>query len=127
MSFAALVMRRAVHRLLIIQFVIFMLVASVYLIFQSIDGFIAAIYGGGITLTGTVLMAWRIRRAGEVAAHEKQQGFIEIYAGVIQKFILTLVLMAVGMGYFKLDPLAILVSFALTQFSYLAIKVDTSY
>lgn len=127
MSFAALVMRRAVHRLLIIQFVIFLLVASVYLIFQSIDGFIAAIYGGSITLTGTILMAWRIRRAGEVAAQEMQQGFVEIYAGAIQKFILTLVLMAVGMGYFKLDPLAILVSFALTQFSYLAIKVDTSY
>jgi ATP synthase protein I len=127
MSFAALVMRRAVFRLLIIQFTVSLLVASGYLIFQDTSGFLAAMYGGSITLTGTVLMAWRIWRAGEVAGQEKQQGFIEIYAGAIQKFILTLVLMAVGMGYLKLEPLAILVSFTLTQFSYLAIKVDTSY
>lgn len=127
MSFAALVMRRAVVRLLIIQFTIALLVALGYLIFKDVGEFIAALFGGSVTLAGTVLMAWRIRRAGEVAAQEKQQGFIEIYTGAIQKFILTLVLMAVGMGYFKLDPLAILVSFGLTQFSYLAIKVDTSY
>ena len=127
MSFAALVMRRAVIRLTIIQFVVSLVAAAGYLTFQGMSGFVAALYGGGITLAGTVLMAWRIQRAGEVAGLERQQGFIEIYAGAIQKFILTLVLMALGMGFFKLDPLAILVSFALTQFSYLAIKVDTSY
>jgi len=127
MSFAALVMRRAVIRLLIIQFAVSLMVAIGYLAFQGVNEFIAVVYGGSITLAGTILMAWRIQRAGEMAGHEKQQGFVEIYAGAIQKFILTLVLMALGMGYFKLDPLAILVGFALTQFSYLFIKVDTSY
>ncbi len=127
MSFAALVMRRAVIRLLIIQTVIALVIAFTYLVFRDLNEFFAALYGGSITLTGTLLMAWRIRRAGEVAAQEKQQGFVEIYTGAIQKFFLTLVLMALGMGYFKLHPLAILLSFALTQLSYLAIKVDTSY
>ena len=72
-------------------------------------------------------MAWRINRAGEVVATQKQQGYIEIYIGAVQKFILTLVLMEFGMGYLRLDPLALLVCFAMTQMSFIANKVDTSH
>ncbi len=127
MSFATVVMRRVVRRLFIIQLALTLIVALSYLIFQSLNGFFAAIYGGTITLSGTLLMAWRISRAGEAGSKEKQQGYVEIYAGVVQKFILTLLLMAFGMGVLKLDPLAILVGFAITQFSFIANKVDTRY
>ncbi|MDX2507024.1 MAG: ATP synthase subunit I [Gammaproteobacteria bacterium] len=126
MSFATVVMRRVVRRLFIVQIAITFIVALTYLAFQNINGFFAALYGGSITLSGTLLMAWRISRAGAVGSTEKQQGYIEIYAGVVQKFILTLVLMAFGMGYLQLNPLAILLSFALTQLSFMANKVDTS-
>lgn len=127
MSFAAVVMRRVVRRLFIVQVIITLAVALAYLTFQNLNGFIAALYGGSITLSGTLLMAWRISRAGDVASQEKQQGYLEIYAGVAQKFILTLVLMAIGMGGLNLNPLAMLVSFALTQLSFIANKVDTSF
>ena len=125
MSFATVVMRRVVRRLLLVQIAITLIVALGYIAFQNLNGFFAALYGGSITLSGTLLMAWRISRAG--ASGEKQQGYVEIYSGVVQKFILTLVLLAIGMGYLKLDPLAILVSFALTQLSYIANKVDTRF
>ena len=135
MSFAVVVMRRVVYRLIIVQFILTLVVALGYLAFQNINGFIAALFGGSITLSGTLLMAWRISRAGEAALSvrysdqqigDKQQGYIEIYIGAIQKFILTLVLMAFGMGYLKLDPLAILFGFAMTQLSFIANKVNTS-
>ena len=122
-----MVMRRVVRRLFIVQVVITFIVALGYFAFQNTNGFFAALYGGSITLSGTLLMAWRISRAGEVASTQKQQGYIEIYIGAIQKFVLTLVLMAIGMGYLKLDPLAILICFALTQFSFIANKVDTRH
>ena len=127
MSFAEVVMRRVVRRLLIVQFAILLIVAVVYLALNNINGFIAALYGGSITLSGTLLMAWRINRAGDIASQNTQQGSIEIYTGVMQKFLLTLLLMAVGMGYLKLDPVAILASFALTQLSFTANKVDTAF
>lgn len=126
MSFAVVVMRRVVYRLIIVQFILTLIAALGYLVFQNTNGFLAALYGGSITLSGTLLMAWRISRAGEAASTERQQGYIEIYIGAIQKFILTLILMAFGMGYLKLDPLAILVAFAITQLSFIANKVDTS-
>jgi len=121
------VMRRVVRRLLIIQIIIIMAVALAYLVVQNNNDFLAAVYGGSITLSGTLLMAWRIHRAGEVASDEQQQGFIEIYLGAIQKFILTMVMMAFGMGYLGLEPLAILICFAATQLSFVFNKVDTGY
>ena len=127
MNFAMVVMRRVVRRLLFIQFVITILVAFTYLILQSSEGFFAAFYGGSITLSATLLTAWRLGRATELAASDQQQGQIEIYIGAIQKYFLTLLMMAVGMGMLKLDPLAIIVSFALTQLSFAANKVDTSF
>ncbi|WP_198262953.1 ATP synthase subunit I [sulfur-oxidizing endosymbiont of Gigantopelta aegis] len=132
MSFANVVMRRVVNRLIIVQVVLTLIVALVYLAFQNTNGFLAALFGGSITLSGTLLMAWRISRAGEAAlpgqmSDGKYQGYVEIYIGAIQKFVLTLVLMAFGMGYLKLDPLAILIGFAVTQLSYIANKVDTRH
>ena len=131
MSFAAIVMRRVVRRLFIVQLILTIFAAFACLAWQNINGFLAALFGGSITLSGTLLMAWRISRAGEAALPGKQnggeqQGYIEIYIGAIQKFILTLVLMALGMGYLKLDPLAVLIGFAITQLSFIANKVDTS-
>jgi ATP synthase protein I len=126
-SFASVVMLRVVRRLLIVQCLIILFIAFVYLLFQNTHALWAALYGGCITLSGTLLMAWHIDRAGKVAVSEKQQGYIEIYVGMVQKFILTLLLMAIGMGYLKLDPLAILLSFALTQLSFIANKVDTRF
>jgi ATP synthase protein I len=126
MSFARLVMRRVIRRLFTIQFIITLVVAFTYLTFHNTNGFLSALYGGLITLTGTLLMAWRITRAGDTEPDDKQQGYIEIYAGVIQKFMLTLVLMAFGMGFLKLNPLAMLIGFSLTQLSFIANKVDTS-
>lgn len=121
------VMRRVIRRLLIVQFVIMLLVAFAYLILQSSADFFAALYGGSITVSATLLMAWRLGRATEVAASDQQQGQIEIYTGAIQKYFLTLLMMAVGMGALKLEPLAMLVSFALTQLSFAANKVDTRF
>lgn len=127
MSFAIVVMRRVVRRLLIIQVILTFIISLLYLVLTNTSGMIAAFYGGNITIVATLISAWRIGRAGEVAYSDKQQGYIEIYIGAIQKFILTLALMAIGMGWLKLDPLAILISFSLTQLSFIANKVDTHY
>jgi len=127
MSFALVVMRRVVRRLLTIQFIIMLVVAAIYLILESFNGFLAALYGGSITILSTLLISWRISRAGEVASNEQQQAYLEVYIGAIQKFVLTLILMAIGMGYLKLNALAILICFAATQLSFVFNKVDTRF
>jgi len=126
MSFAAVVMRRTALRLLKIQLAIVLVISLLFYLFADFSAFVAAVYGGGIVVLGSLLMAWRITRAGEVGANVKQHGYVEVYLGFIQKFFLTLILLAIGMGWLKLSPIIMLVAFALTHLGYLFNRVNTN-
>jgi len=125
MSYAAKVMRATVRRVLVIQLLIVLGVSAVYFLFQSFYAAQSAFYGGSIALFATWLMGWRIRKATEFAAADMSRGAFVIYAGAVQRFFLTMVLMALGMGTLKLAPVAILVGYALAQIAYMFNKVDT--
>jgi len=125
MTFAAKVMRVTVRRVLVIQLLIVLGVSALYLAAAEAYSAQSALYGGMIALLGTWLMAWRITKAAETAAQDTNQGAFVIYAGAVQRFLLTLVLMALGMGTLKLAPVAILVGYATAQLAYTFNKVDT--
>jgi len=125
-TFASSVLRTTAWRLLKIQALIVLICTASFLLFDGAFSALAVIYGGGITLAGTAMMAYRINLAAMAGGSDKHQGYLQIYAGVIQKFFLTLLLIALGMGYFELDPLALLVGFIAAQLGYLWNKVDTS-
>lgn len=125
MSHAARVMRATVRRVLTLQLLIVLGVAAAYLVSQGFHAALSALYGGGIALFSTWLMGWRISRAADAAAQDSNQGAFVIYAGVAQRFLLVLVLMALGMGMLKLAPVAILAGYALAQIAYMFNKVDT--
>ncbi len=125
MSYAAKVMRTTVRRVLVLQLLIVLGVTAVYFILQGLYAAQSAFYGGLIALFATWLMGWRITKAAETAAQDSSQGAFVIYAGAVQRFLLTLVLMALGMGTLKLAPVAILVCYSLAQVAYAFNKVDT--
>ncbi len=125
MSHAAKVMRATVRRVLILQLLIVLGVTTVFVVLQGSYAALSAFYGGLIALFATWLMGWRITKAAETAAQDTSQGAFVIYAGAVQRFLLTLVLMALGMGTLKLAPVAILVCYALAQLAYAFNRVDT--
>ncbi len=125
MSYAAKVMRATVRRVLTIQLSITLGVTAAYLAAEGAHAAQSAFYGGLIALFATWLMGWRIRKAAEAAAQDANQGAFVIYAGAVQRFLVTLVLMALGMGTLKLAPVAILVCYALAQLAYAFNRVDT--
>jgi len=125
MSYAAKVMRATVRRVLILQLLIVLGVTAAFLLLQGLHAAQSAFYGGLIALFATWLMGWRITKAAKTAAHDASQGAFVIYAGAVQRFLLTLVLMALGMGTLKLAPVAILVCYALAQVAYAFNRVET--
>ncbi len=125
MSFAAKVMRATVRRVLVIQLAIVLTVTAAFLVMQGGYAAQSAMYGGAIALFSTWLMGWRITKAAHTAARDVNQGAFVIYAGAVQRFLLTLVLMALGMGSLKLAPVAILAGYAVAQLAYAFNKVDT--
>lgn len=127
MSFASIVMQRTALRLTKIQLAITAIVSTLSFIFFDWFAFLSAAYGGGVVIAGSLVMAWRITRAGESGSRVKQHGYVEVYLGFIQKFFMTMILLAIGMGWLKLSPIIMLIAFALTHLAYLFNKVDTRH
>jgi len=78
----------------------------------------AALYGVLIALANTGLLMWRMRRSaqGESGARQPLKG---AYRSSVERFVLVAVLLGVGMGVLKLQPLALTVGFALGQLAWL--------
>lgn len=100
------------------QLIISVIVAAVFLI-KSVWESVAALYGGIASLCITMLLLWGIKRATEVAKENPGKSMRILYVGAVQRFLLVIGLLAMGIALFKLDPIAMCVGFALAQFSYL--------
>lgn len=78
----------------------------------------AALYGVLIALANTSLLMWRMRRGaqGELSARQQLKGF---YRSSAERYLLVAVLFGVGMGLLKLQPLVMMIGFALGQLAWI--------
>lgn len=107
------------RNLLIIQAILVAAVAGYFaLVEESIGGALAAIYGGGIALSNSILLSRRVVRATENLQQSVNAGVASLYFGAVQRFLLTLAAMGIGMGFLKLDPIALLIAFGAAQAAY---------
>jgi len=127
MQYASKVMKKTAARVVVTQAVITAIITILIILMSSPANALAVFYGGIITVSGTVLMAWRITRVARSGSQNKADGYREMAIGVVQKFIFTILLFAFGMGYLNLTPAYVLIGFAVTQISYMFNRVDTSY
>lgn len=93
-------------------------VAGVFLL-NGPSAAISAFYGGGVALASSILLGRSLKAAGEAAHRAPTQGIWMLYFGAVQRFLLVLALLAVGMGVFKLPPLPMIVGFAGAQVAFL--------
>ena len=100
------------------QLIISIIIALFFLMKGTWEA-VAALYGGFASLCITVLLLWGIKRATEAAKHDPGKSMKILYIGAVQRFVLVLGLLAMGIAAFKLDPIAICTGFALAQLSYL--------
>lgn len=80
----------------------------------------AALYGGGITVLNTWWLGRRVQRAGELAREQPERGQLALYAGAVQRFVVTLILLGIGLGWLKLAPIPLILAFAASQLGFLA-------
>ena len=73
----------------------------------------AVCFGVGITVTNTLMIAWRMRRGRVVPA--AQPSLSEFYRSWLERYLLVGALLAVGLGGLKLMPLGLLGGFILGQ------------
>jgi len=114
------------RRIVIIQLLTTLVVAAVFFVLsisqsteQAIWAALSASYGG---LTSVVLALLSIRgfkRANEIALSEPKKSMTILYVSAVQRFVTVLMMLGLGLGLFKLEPMAVLIGFVLAQASYL--------
>ena len=119
-------MERRVGWTLTTQALITVFAAGGFGVFNGGFAAFSALYGGAITLIGTWWMAHGITRAGALlAADHPSQGARALYRALVQKYILIIAILVMGMGLLKLSPVPLLVGFISTQAGFLFAAIGT--
>lgn len=118
MSYAAKVLLGMTRRLLTIQALLVLLAAGVYFALKGWEPASAAVFGGAIALFNTLVSAQRLARASRSAIQDPKHGMMELFIGAAIRFVATPALIAVGIVFLDLDPVAIIVGFGVAQVGY---------
>ena len=102
-----------------IQLLISVVIAGLFLI-QGVREALSALYGGFASVITAWFLSRGVRRASELAIDDIKRSMTSLYVGAVQRFLLVLGLLAIGLAVLKLDPIALCVGFAVAQISYLA-------
>lgn len=106
------------RRVLVIQLATSVVAAAGFMI-QGPWGALSAFYGGMTSIVLALLSIRGFRSANKHALSDPKKSMMILYAGAVQRFVAVLVLLALGLGGFKLEPLAVFIGFAMAQASYL--------
>jgi len=100
------------------QLITSIIVAAVFLTKGTWDS-LAAVYGGLVSICISLLLLRGIQRANDAAKIDPGRSMRILYVGAVQRFIVVLALIALGIALLKLSPVAVVTGFALAQIGYL--------
>lgn len=99
------------RRLLVTQVTLTVVVAAIYFALKGGEPAVAALFGGGIALASSGLLAWRARRTEQGKVLNAQQSMRVLIRSMLERYATVAVLFALGMGVLKLSPLPMLIGF----------------
>ena len=108
-------MRKVLIRLLVIQVVAGIVIAAGFFIRFGGAAAAASIYGTGIALLVSLLLAWRLNQAAQPG--NTLRG---LFIGAVERMFAVGALFAIGIGGLQLAPLAIIIGFAGAELAYYA-------
>lgn len=111
MNFAAETLRQGVHRVIVFQALLSLVVAAGFGYVCGGPSILSALYGGAIAV---LLSAWLGRGVMRAV------GLGSLYANALTRYAAAVLFLGIGMGVLKLTPLPLIVAFAVAQFGFLA-------
>jgi len=108
-------LRHAALRIILLQTVLTSVVTLFFLLQQGYEFALAALYGGAVTLAVTMISVWRTNAAIKADEQDATPGMLELYQMAILRLLITVSLLALGLGWLKLQPLALLCGFIAAQ------------
>ena len=106
-----------------LQVVIGGLVAVVFILGKGVDEALSAGYGSVVSIKSACLLTRGVIQAGNTAQQSSMKSTAILYMGAVQRFLLVLVLFGFGLAFLKLEPLATVIGFALSQLAFMIMAV----
>jgi len=110
-----LVRAQPINHVLRWQCVMLVLITLVGFVWQDVATAIALFYGAVIAIINTLLMKWHLHRAAYSARADAEKNLSKAYRCVVERWLTSLVLFAIGFAVLALSPLPLLIGFVLTQ------------
>ncbi len=108
-------MDTGIRRLLLFQLLLVAATSFVFLVIFEIFAAVSVWFGGGVAALNAILQARCASRDARRPERSPQQSVVAVYVCVLQRFLVVALMFALGLGTWKLDPLAALAGFIAGQ------------
>ncbi len=109
------------RKILLVQVGLVVLTAVVLTLVKSHEFFLATLYGGAVIIASTSYFGWRLRIATQTVddqPSENSVNSVELIKGIVIRFVMVIVLLALGLGWLKLAPAGVLSGFIVAQLAF---------
>ncbi|PHS25140.1 MAG: hypothetical protein COA83_06585 [Methylophaga sp.] len=115
----SLVRIQPINNLLKRQLVTLVAIVLILLLWQGSSAAIACFYGGMIAVANTLLQRWHLIDSAEYAKSDAGKNLRKAYSCILQRWIVTIVMFAVGFAVLKFPLLPLMTGFIVMQLALL--------
>ena len=108
----------ALRKILLVQTGLVVITAVVLSLVKGNEFFMATLYGGAIIIVSTIYFGWRLKIATQTADNKPSVNSAELFKGIFIRFVMVIGLLALGLGWLKLQPAGILSGFIVAQLAF---------
>ena len=108
-------MNSGIRRLLLFQSLTVAVTAAAFLVIFETFSAVSVCYGGCMAAANALLVGRCAHRDARAPQRSPQQSLVAVYLCVLQRFLVIASLFALGLGWLKLQPLALITGFIAGQ------------
>jgi len=109
------------RKILAVQTGLVLITAVVLTFVKGYEFFMATLYGGAVIIASTSYFGWRLKIATQTVdktSSEYSVNSVELFKGIFIRFLMVIVLLALGLGWLKLAPAGVLSGFIVAQLAF---------
>ena len=108
----------ALRKILLVQTGLVFVTAVALSLLKGQEFLLATLYGGAVIIVSTIYFGWRLKIATEAVDNRPTVNSVELFKGIFIRFLMVIVLLALGLGWLKLQPAGILSGFIVAQLAF---------
>lgn len=115
------------RKVVVLQLIIAALSAAIFAVIQDGWSALSALYGGLTSLAVSWMLRRGVLKANEIARDDPKRGMTALYVGAVQRFVLVLALLGLGLGLLEMAPLATVIGFGSAQLAYAVVMRNSAH